>query len=130
VEGAAFAPRHNVLWCCLLEPDVRKRFLNVDEQMPRMVATLRAAFAQHLGEPAWTEFIRQLGAASPDFAVLWARHDVAKPAMSIKQLLHPRAGLLSLHSTTLAVAGMPEARIIVYTPADQQTRDRLPLTRS
>ncbi|HEY5987936.1 MAG TPA: hypothetical protein VIV12_16415, partial [Streptosporangiaceae bacterium] len=43
-------------------------YVNFDEEMPRMVATLRARFAKHLNEPAWTGFIDRLSAASPDFA--------------------------------------------------------------
>jgi transcriptional regulator with XRE-family HTH domain len=120
---------HNVLWCCFTEPEVQRRFPNFDQEAPRMVATLRASFAQHLNEPAWTGFIRRLSAASPDFAELWTRHEVASPGSRTKHFLLPRAGLLRLRSTSLAVADMPEARIVVYTPVDDETRARLPLTR-
>jgi transcriptional regulator with XRE-family HTH domain len=119
----------NILWCCFTEPDVRRRFVNFDEEAPLMVATLRASFGQHLGEPAWTGFIQQLSAASPEFAKLWTRHEVASPGSRTKHFLHPEAGLLRLRSTSLAVADMPEARIVVYTPIDDETRERLPLTR-
>ena len=119
----------NILWCCFTEPDVRRRFLNFDEEAPRMAATLRASFAHHLNEPAWTCFIRRLSAASPEFAELWTRHEVASPGSRSKHFLHPEAGLLRLRSTSLAVADMPEARIVVYTPVDDETRERLPLTR-
>jgi hypothetical protein len=121
--------RRNTLWCCFVEPNARRRLLNFDEEMPRVVATLRASFAQHLREPAWTNFIRRLSAASPEFAELWARHEVAKPESSTKHFMDPDAGLLRLRTTSLAVADMPEARIVVYTPADDETRERLPLTR-
>jgi MmyB-like transcription regulator ligand binding domain/Helix-turn-helix domain len=119
----------NILWCCFTEPDVRRRIPNFDEEAPRMVATLRASFAQHLHEPAWTGFIHRLSAASPDFAELWTRHEVASPGSVMKHLAHPRAGLLRLRTTSLAVADMPEARIVAYTPVDDETRERLPLTR-
>jgi transcriptional regulator with XRE-family HTH domain len=119
----------NVLWCCFTEPEVRRRFVNFDEEAPRMVATLRASFAQHLNEPAWTGFVQRLSVASPEFARLWTRHEVASPGSRTKHFLHPQAGLLRLRSTSLAVADMPEARIVVYTPADDETRERLPLTR-
>jgi MmyB-like transcription regulator ligand binding domain len=119
----------NVLWCCFTEPEVRRRFVNFDEEAPRMVATLRASFAQHLNEPAWTGFVQRLSVASPEFAKLWTRHEVASPGSRTKHFLHPQAGLLRLRSTSLAVADMPEARIVVYTPADDETRERLPLTR-
>jgi transcriptional regulator with XRE-family HTH domain len=119
----------NLLWCCFLDPGARRRLLNYDVEMPRMVATLRAAFAQHLREPAWTGFIRRLTTASPEFAELWARQEVANPESRIKHVLAPEVGLLRLRTTSLAVADMPETRIVVYTPADGETRERLPLTR-
>jgi transcriptional regulator with XRE-family HTH domain len=119
----------NVLWCCFAHPEARRYFLNFDREGPLMVATLRASFGQHLKEPAWIEFIEKLSARSPEFAELWARQEVASPGSRTKHFLHPRAGLLRLRSTSLAVADMPEARIVVYTPVDQETRERLPLTR-
>ncbi len=105
-------------------------YLNFEDEAPRAVAQLRAAFANHLGEPVWTEFIRELTEGSDDFASMWARHDVARPGRRIKHFLDPRAGLLRIITTSLAVTEMPECRIIVYTPADEETRARLPLTRN
>jgi transcriptional regulator with XRE-family HTH domain len=119
----------NVLWCCFVEPDARQRMLNFDEEMPRVVAILRARFAQHLNEPAWTGFIRRLSAASPEFAEMWARHEVAQPGSRTKHFVHPEAGLLRMRTTSLAVADMPETWITVYAPADDETRERLKLTR-
>jgi hypothetical protein len=121
--------RRNILSCCFLQPDARKRFVNFDTEVPRLVATLRARFARHLNEPSWTGFIKRLIAASPEFAEMWARHEVANPVSRTKHFLHPEAGLLRLRSTSLAVADMPEAFITVYTPADEDTSRRLPLTR-
>jgi hypothetical protein len=51
---------------------------------------------------------------------------VARPATAIKQIRHPDAGVLTMRSTSLTVAGMPEARIVTYTPADDHTRAWLP----
>ena len=119
----------NVLWCCFMHPQARRYFLNFDREAALMVATLRNSFGQHLKEPAWIEFIDKLCARSPEFAELWARQEVAAPGSRTKHFLHPRAGLLRLRSTSLAVADMPETRIVVYTPVDQESRERLPLTR-
>jgi len=121
--------QRNLLWCCFTEPDTRTRFLNFDEEAGYMVAVLRGAYGQHLNEPAWVSFIDRLSARSPEFAALWARHEVASPESRIKHHLHPTAGLLRLRSTSLAVADMPEVRISVSTPADEETRQRLPLIR-
>jgi transcriptional regulator with XRE-family HTH domain len=117
---------HNILWCCLLEPTAREQFVNLDDQLRRMVATLRAAFGHHLDDPEWTGFIAELSEASPQFADLWARHEVSRPAVSTKRFRDPVIGELILRSTTLAVGGITESRIVAYTPADEPTRLRLP----
>jgi transcriptional regulator with XRE-family HTH domain len=120
----------NMIWCTFMEPEVRACYLNFEAEAPRSVAQLRAASVHHLGEPGWTDFISALIEGSPDFARMWARHDVARPGVRVKQFLDPRAGLLRMVTTSLAVTEMPECRVIIYTPADDETRARLPLTRT
>lgn len=107
----------NVLWqvftmdtCPVLDQDV---------ELPRLVATLRGAFGRHVGEPAWTEFVRSLSKASPRFAELWERHDVAQPGNRIKRFRGLDGAPVEFHVTSLAVTGTPEARLIVYTPIDE-----------
>jgi transcriptional regulator with XRE-family HTH domain len=119
--------RRNVLWSCFTEPEVRRHYLNIDAEAPRIVATFRSAYAQHVGEPVWQRFIACLSARSPDFSRLWERHDVAQPGQQQKVFWHDVAGELRMMSTSLAVSGLPEHRIIVCTPADDDTRARLAL---
>jgi hypothetical protein len=47
------------------------------------------AYSKHLGDPAWTHFIRRLEAESPAFAEARAAHDVAQPSGMVKNLRHP-----------------------------------------
>jgi transcriptional regulator with XRE-family HTH domain len=117
----------NVLWCCFADPGVSNRFLNFEDEAPHMVATLRASSAQHLDEPGWAEFISRLSARSVAFASLWKRHDVATPGVRVRQFRHPVAGDLRFTATSMAVLGIPEHLMVVYTPHDEQTRAKLPL---
>jgi MmyB-like transcription regulator ligand binding domain len=119
----------NLLWCALTEPRAREMFLNYDEEIPHMVARLRATHAQHIGEPEWDEDIRRLAGLSQEFAELWARHEVAGPAPRTLRFRHPEAGLMTLTRTELDVAAVPDLRIATYSPVDDETRGRLPLTR-
>ena len=48
---------------------------------------------------------------------------------AIRQFQHRRAGLMSFTTTEFDLPTCPEVRMVVYTPADEQTRARLPLTR-
>ena len=66
---------------------------------------------------------------SREFAELWARHEVANPEPRPLTYLHPQAGSLRLTVSELDVPDLPEARIVVYTPRDDDTRARMPLTR-
>jgi hypothetical protein len=119
----------NTLWCCVTEPSARSKLPDYDAQVRYMVARLRSAYGLHVGDPEWEEDIRRLASMSRDFAELWARHEVADSEPRTLTYLHPRAGTLSFALTELDVPDMPEARIVVYTPRDEQTRAKLPLTR-
>jgi MmyB-like transcription regulator ligand binding domain/Helix-turn-helix domain len=119
----------NMLWCCVTEPRAREIFLNYDEEIPYMVARLRAAYGRHVGDPDWEEDIRRLADLSPEFAALWARQEVAEPAVRVRRFMHRDAGLLTFMSTELEVSAAPGMRIVVNTPTDEVTWTRLPLTR-
>ena len=88
-----------------------------------MVATFRASFGRHLSEPAWISFVDRLRLASPEFAAMWAMHDVASPATRIKTFIQ-NLGERTVHATatSLAISATPEARIIVYAPVTEGDR--------
>ena len=119
----------NTLWCCITEPSACGKFPDYDKQIRYMVARLRSAYSRHLGDQDWEEDIRRLASLSRDFAELWARHEVAGPEPRVLTYLHPQAGPLNLALSELNVPDMPEARIQVYTPRDDGTRAKMPLTR-
>jgi transcriptional regulator with XRE-family HTH domain len=119
----------NLLWCAVTEPRAREMLLNYDEEIPYLVARMRAAYAHHIGDPQWDEDIRRLAMLSEEFAELWARHEVAGLEPRTLRFRHPEAGLLALTRTELDVTAVPGLRIAAYSPADDQTRARLPRTR-
>jgi transcriptional regulator with XRE-family HTH domain len=119
----------NLLWCCITEPAARERFPDYDREVPYLVARLRAAYGRHVGDREWEEDIRRLADLSPEFASLWARQEVAGPAERRRRFVHPEVGLLTFTSTELEIAAVPGLRIVVNTPRDAGTWERLPLTR-
>ena len=119
----------NTLWCCVTEPSARSKFLEYDQQVRYLIARLRSAYSRHIGDRDWEEDIRRLASLSREFAELWARHEVADAEPRTLTYLHPRAGTLSLAVSELEVPDMPEARIVVYTPRDADTRARMPMAR-
>ncbi|OXM70933.1 helix-turn-helix transcriptional regulator [Amycolatopsis vastitatis] len=119
----------NLLWCCVTEPKARRMLLNYDEEVPHMVARMRAEYGRHVGDPAWEEDIRRLSALCPEFAELWARHEVAEPQLRVREFQHPRVGRMNFRLTELAVSEVPGLRIQVSTPDDASTWALLPGTR-
>jgi transcriptional regulator with XRE-family HTH domain len=120
----------NTLWCCLTEPTARDKFPQYEENVHYMVARYRAAYARHVGDPEWEEDIRRLSGLSREFAELWARHEVAEFRPGTRTFVHDEAGPLTFTASELQVPATSEARMVVYTAADEHTRARLPLTRA
>lgn len=117
--------RRNALWHLFTGRSCCNPFINRDQELPQMVATLRAAFGRHVGEPAWETFVRELSRVSEEFARMWAVHEVATPGVRTKIFRHPAAGLLSMATSSFAVSAMPETRLLVYTPIDEESRRRM-----
>jgi transcriptional regulator with XRE-family HTH domain len=117
----ASASERNTLLSCLIGPACCSPVPEQDKYSAMLIAQLRVAYGKHVGDPAWTHFIRRLEALSPTFAALWAAHDVAQPSSHTKTFRHPTLGLITTKSTSFAVAAVPGARMVIYTPDDAQS---------
>jgi len=111
----------NTLLSCLVGPACCSPLPEQDKYSATLIAQLRAAYGRHVGDPAWTHFIRRLEALSPRFAEIWAAHDVAQPSSHTKRFRHPSYGTITTKSTSFAVAAVPGARMVIYTPEDAQS---------
>ena len=114
---------------CITEPSAREKFPQYEQEVPYLVARLRAGYARHVGDPDWEEDIHRLSSLSVEFAALWARHEVAGPEPRVRTFVHQKAGPVTVMATELEIPVLPEARLTVYTPADEPTRASLPPTR-
>ena len=110
------AGERNTLLSCLTGPCCCSPMPEPDKTSVALVGQLRANYGKHLGDPAWTHFIRRLEAASPVFAAAWAEQDVAQPASYVKRFRHATLGTITGTSTSFAVATVPGARMVIYTP--------------
>ncbi|RKN36802.1 XRE family transcriptional regulator [Streptomyces hoynatensis] len=118
------APR-NVLRALFTAEPTRCPLVFRDSELKIMVATTRAAYGRHVGDPVWERFVADLSLASPEFAGLWASGDVVPPGPRTKTFRHEEEGLIRLRSESLSVNGMPEARLVVYIPADEDSRAKV-----
>jgi len=112
----------NTLLYCFTRSECCSAIENRADQRAAMVAQLRAAYGHHVGDPAWTGFIRRMEAASPEFAAMWATQDVAQPAYYAKVFRHPLYPRLEMTTASFAVQTAPGTRMVVYTPDNEATR--------
>lgn len=124
-DFAALDPdERNIIWLAFTQAWFRL-LVDWDQEADRHLAQLRANSAGHVGEPYWDGFIGRLLAISPVFGEKWGARLVAGPAERRKSVMHPRRGRLHLNATPMLLPELPGARMVVYTPADDATAERL-----
>ncbi len=113
---------HNALWVLFTGSREDCPLVFRQEELRLLVATLRAGYGNHVGEPSWEEFIARLCQASEEFADMWSSGDVVPPGPRVKTFWHPEVGEVRLRSVSMSVHGIPEARMVVFTAADEVSR--------
>ena len=115
----------NSLWLAFTNPSIRASLPAWKKATERMVAQYRAAMADHVGESVWKCLVRRLQDASPEFAELWNRHDIAGPENLTKRFNHPQLGALQFSFTNLWLSQQLGVRLITYTPDDVATAEAM-----
>ena len=115
----------NCLWLSFTDPQWRSVMVDWDETVARMVAEYRATMAEHIDDPAWQALVDRLHRVSPEFTAVWERHDVAGMGGNAKHMRHPTAGFFRFVYTSLWLEHRPNSRIVVLTPSDDATADKL-----
>ncbi len=124
VSSVPFADRNSVLQC-FTNPQWQARLPEWPDSAPRAVAQLRAALADHYGDPTWRSFITRLRNSSPAFEALWGQHDVQPMHGHPKRVQHPEVGLLTFTATHLWLGRASETRLTTFIPADDTTAAHL-----
>lgn len=125
VDAIPFEERNSLLQC-LTNPDWRRRLPDFDLNVPRMVASFRAAMAEHVAESSWKCLVKRLRQESPVFEQLWNQHDVTTERIRTKRFEHPDVGLLRFDFAYLYFGPRSEISMATYTPADEETAAKLP----
>ncbi|MFI6906701.1 helix-turn-helix transcriptional regulator [Nonomuraea sp. NPDC050394] len=112
----------NSLWLIFTRDDLFTRLVNREEELARAAAIFRGSYSRHAHDPCWKEFAEKLVAASPEFARMWARQDVADPGHRDKVFVNDAVGELHFTTTNFSCDAATETRMIIYTPANEATR--------
>jgi transcriptional regulator with XRE-family HTH domain len=93
-----------------------------------IVADLRAVAGRRHGDPELTRLLARLNAESDTFRRLWAEHEVGVRRFDRKTFVNSRVGPLLMDCETLVTPDLRQF-LLVLTPADDDTRERLDLLR-
>jgi transcriptional regulator with XRE-family HTH domain len=112
-----YEDRNMIRWTFRREPaDV----IWTDEHFVRftraIVADLRAAYARYPGDAAIDHLVTEMLALSPQFADMWAEHEVEVRGPMLKYVSHPQAGPLEFECQVLHIADTGQ-RLIAYCAA-------------
>ncbi|MCW2495681.1 helix-turn-helix transcriptional regulator [Jatrophihabitans sp.] len=123
--------QRNFPWNWFTDPSVRLRF-PADERPVHSrthVADLRATAARRRGDADIESLIADLLEASPEFAELWAEHEVAVRRADSKRIVHPEVGVIDLLCETLVSTLGDHTLVVLYPRPGTDARDKLDLLR-
>lgn len=107
---------HNCMISFFTNTRYREPYEHWASAAPAVVASFRAEAARTPEDPEFHRLVAELTAVSPEFAELWARHDVGVPAQAVKAVHHPEVGRLLFDTTTLTVTDHPDWYLELYNP--------------
>ena len=120
--------RRSLVYRWFTEPDSRS-LLNPEDHdyhARNWVSSLRAVQGQCDDDPETLELVSRLLEESPEFAELWARHEVSSRPITTKRLIHPVLGPLTVDCQTLTSESLRE-RLVVFTALDSEGAAKLDL---
>ena len=92
-----------------------------------VVMRLRSTLARYPSDPAVTELVNELRAASAEFARLWERHDVQAPPTLTKTFRHPVVGDITVNCDSLALTDRDQHLVLYSAPAGSHDGEALAL---
>ena len=111
---AGYQPGRNSLAALLLDPDVRKLYVEWEGLSMRSIGLMRSRVGLDPGHERAQQLIAQLTRDSARFRELWHRHDIAGMTEGTHPMNHPVAGTLSLHFSHFPLVGSDDHSVFLY----------------
>ncbi|TDW90706.1 helix-turn-helix protein [Kribbella pratensis] len=117
----------NIPRMVFLDPASRDFYPDWDAVAEETVGYLRLYAGRYPDDPELAELIGELSIRSPEFRVLWARHDVKDKTFGTKTQHHSLVGDITVGYETLQPPGEPDQLLVTYTvdpgsPSEQNLR--------
>ncbi|MFD9001554.1 helix-turn-helix transcriptional regulator [Streptomyces sp. NPDC059582] len=104
----------NLARMVFVDPTGRDFYQDWERAAQSCDAELRAAYGYDPQSPRITAVVATLSAQSPEFAELWARHDVKGKTRQTKNLKHAQVGDLQIQFSAFTVNDAPHQQLVVY----------------
>ena len=120
--------RCNAVWMAFGEAEHRRTWVNWEQRSRRLLAELRAAAAQHPGDPRFAELVDALEQNSSEFRAWWASYEVHQSIAGPLRVRTAQVGIVSFDVVDLRLCTHPALRLSIHTPtrpADERKLNHL-----
>ncbi|WP_028805723.1 helix-turn-helix transcriptional regulator [Streptomyces sp. 142MFCol3.1] len=104
----------NLARMVFVDPAGRDFYQEWEKAAHSCVAEIRAAYGYDPESPRIIEVVENISTESPEFAELWARHNVKGKTRQTKNLKHARVGDLQIQFSAFTVNEAPHQQLVVY----------------
>ena len=123
--AAMEAVKRNAIRLIFLDPSVRAAQPDWESVARFVVGSFRADATRAGATEQVRALVEEMCARSPDFARLWADHDVRHHGEGTKFIKHRKAGLIGLEYSAFAVDARPDLTLVIYNPATAKDADKI-----
>ncbi|MET7452564.1 helix-turn-helix transcriptional regulator [Streptomyces sp. NPDC005574] len=117
--------RRNLMWLCLMHPEIREFYVDRERVVREGIAHLRAAWAAHPEDGVLADLITECITRDEEVARLWAEPDIKVNGRGHKVMRHPVGGVIGVHFETLMPLQDPDQQLVIFRAADDRSRSAL-----
>ncbi|HUL81901.1 MAG TPA: helix-turn-helix transcriptional regulator [Gammaproteobacteria bacterium] len=116
--------RRNLLRIVMVEDDsYRSDLAQFEEIARRVLSKFRVDYSQTPDSAAFEELVAELTEKSPTFRRLWNSPEVMSRLAGVGR--YPHLGGISFEHSSYVPEGSPTLRLVIYTPHDRQTAEKI-----
>jgi transcriptional regulator with XRE-family HTH domain len=115
----------NILVRAFLDRNFRALFVEWESVAQSLLEMFRLEYTSYPNDLRSVDIVTRLTAESPEFASAWEQHRVRSHPRDVRVITHPVAGELVLEPRTYTVIESPNLRLLLYTPFDEKSADKV-----
>ncbi|MEO3814475.1 helix-turn-helix transcriptional regulator [Sphaerisporangium sp. B11E5] len=118
------ASERNLARLMFLDGRVRDIYPDWEAVAAEVAATLQFEAGRRPDDPLMHQLVHDLLAGSPEFARMWARHDVTELLVGVKRYRHPAVGTMTLTYQAMSLPAEPDQTLLLYSVEPGSPSDR------